>query len=63
MHKGKSKFWYGIRSDMGHIIEREASRMFPEHFSRCNQFLRHKTILINPYLLKKKAPELVIHKV
>lgn len=63
VHKGKSKFWYGIRADMGGMVEREASRMFPEHFSRCGQFLRHKTTLINPYLLKRKAPELIIHKV
>lgn len=62
VHQGKNKFWYAIKSDMGNILEREAERYFPEHFSKCGQFLRHKTTLINPYILKKRYPELVIHK-
>lgn len=48
---------------MGPLLEKEVSKLFPEHYSRCSQFLRHKTTLINPYLIKKKNPELVIHKV
>lgn len=37
--------------------------MFPDHFSKCEQFLSHKTTLINPYLLKRLHPDLVVHKV
>jgi len=62
IHEGKSKFWYAICYDDKHIIEKEAARLFPEHFSSCKQFLRHKTTLINPYYLKKKYPELRIVK-
>lgn len=48
---------------MGEYLEKEAERYFPEHFRKCNQFLRHKTTIINPYILKKKYPELIVHKV
>jgi hypothetical protein len=35
---------------------------FPFKAIDCTQFLRHKTILINPYKLKKVLPEISIHK-
>ena len=63
LHEGKSKFWYSIPESQGHILEKEAKKQFPEHFSKCNQFLRHKTSLINPYVLKKQYPQLKITKV
>jgi [histone H3]-trimethyl-L-lysine9/36 demethylase len=62
LHEGKSKFWYSIPSDQGHLLEREAIKHFPEHFSKCGEHFRHKTTLINPYLLKRKIPELKISK-
>ena len=63
LHEGKSKFWYSIPSDQHHILEKEARIYFPEHFSQCNEYLRHKTTLLNPYNLKKKYPDLRITKV
>ena len=62
VHEGKSKFWYAICCQDKEIIEKEAGRLFPEHFSSCKQFLRHKTTLVNPYYLKKKYPNLRITK-
>jgi len=44
-------------------LENFARQHFPEGFGKCKEFLRHKTILINPYLLKQKIPDLIIHKV
>ena len=35
---------------------------FPFKSIDCSQFLRHKTILINPYILKSQIPELKITK-
>ena len=43
-------------------MEREAHKYFPEHFSRCPEHFRHKTTLINPYLLNRKIPELKVSK-
>lgn len=63
LHEGKSKFWYSIPQSQGWILENEAKRLFPEHFGKCEEFLRHKTTLINPYNLKRKYPELKISKV
>lgn len=63
LHEGKSKFWYSIPASQGHILEKEAKRLFPDHFSKCEQFLSHKTTLINPYLLKRLHPDLVVHKI
>ena len=63
IHQGKSKFWYAVHYEDKHILEREALRLFPEHFASCREFLRHKTTLINPYYLKKKYPHLRISKI
>ena len=62
LHEGKSKFWYSIPYNQQQILEQEAKKHFPEHFSKCKEYLRHKTTLINPYLLKKLYPELKIAK-
>lgn len=62
IHEGKSKFWYAINHQDKQVLEKEAARLFPEHFSACKQYLRHKTTLINPYYLKKKYPQLRITK-
>lgn len=35
---------------------------FPERNLECSQFLRHKTILINPYLIRDEMPEIPIFK-
>jgi len=61
-HVGKPKFWYCIPLSESHKLENFARQYFVEGFSKCKEFLRHKTILINPYLLKQKIPDLKIHK-
>ena len=63
LHEGQSKFWYSIPVHQSHILEKEAKVYFPEHFSRCSEHLRHKTTLLNPYILKKKYPELKVSKI
>lgn len=62
LHYGKSKFWYTISPDNGYILENYARQSFSEHFSKCSEYLRHKTVLINPYILKQKIPNLKITK-
>jgi jumonji domain-containing protein 2 len=62
-HVGKPKFWYCIPLSESPKLENFAKQYFIEGFSKCKEFLRHKTILINPYLLKQKIPDLIIHKV
>jgi len=62
-HWGKPKFWYCIPTSESHKLENFAKQYFNEGFSRCKEFLRHKTIMINPYLLKQKIPDLIIHKI
>ena len=43
-------------------FESFAKECFPDGFNKCNEFLRHKTVMINPYLLKKNIPDLKINK-
>lgn len=44
------------------IFENYCKLKFTERNMECNQFLRHKTILINPYLIKKELPEVNLQK-
>ncbi|KAM6230456.1 lysine-specific demethylase 4C-like [Porphyrio hochstetteri] len=45
-------FRYAIPPDHGKRLEILAQGFFPDHSQRCNAFLRHKTILISPIVLK-----------
>ena len=52
--------WYGIPTDDADKFDNFSRKCFPESFRTCQEFLRHKTFLINPLLLiKNKIP---IHK-
>jgi [histone H3]-trimethyl-L-lysine9/36 demethylase len=62
LHAGKTKFWYCLGRDEGPKLEGFLRRHFSDGFSKCSEFMRHKTTLVNPYLLKKEIPDLVIHK-
>jgi jumonji domain-containing protein 2 len=62
LHYGKPKFWYCLPASEGKKIENFARTHFPEGFGKCKEFLRHKTIMIHPYILKQKIPDLKIHK-
>jgi len=46
----------------GKKLEDFAKLYFGEGFNKCKEFLRHKTIMIHPYLLKQKIPSLKIYK-
>mmetsp|Transcript_533 Transcript_533/g.560 ORF Transcript_533/g.560 Transcript_533/m.560 type:complete len:561 (-) Transcript_533:164-1846(-) len=61
-HYGKPKFWYALPTSEAPKLEKFAKQHFPEGFSKCKEYLRHKTIMISPYLLKQHIPDLKIHK-
>lgn len=62
LHYGKPKFWYCLAPSEQKKLEDFTRQYFPEGFGKCKEFMRHKTVMINPYLLKQKIPDLKIHK-
>jgi jumonji domain-containing protein 2 len=62
LHTGKPKFWYSLPREESPKFEHYARQQFPEAFSKCKEYLRHKTVMISPYVLKQKIPGLKIHK-
>lgn len=62
LHHGKPKFWYALPVSEGPKLEQFAKKQFPEGFNKCSEFLRHKTTMISPLVLKKADPTLKIHK-
>lgn len=62
LHTGKPKFWYCIGRKDYKKLDQWVKTRYPEPFVSCSQFMRHKTILANPYLLKKEIPDLQIEK-
>mmetsp|Transcript_28652 Transcript_28652/g.25620 ORF Transcript_28652/g.25620 Transcript_28652/m.25620 type:complete len:466 (+) Transcript_28652:232-1629(+) len=62
VHYGKPKFWYSLPPSERPKLEAFAKQYFPDGFNKCKEFMRHKTTMINPYLLKQKIPDLKIHK-
>ena len=61
-HFGKPKFWYSIGREDYKKFETFVKIYFPEEFLVCSQYLRHKTILINPYFIKHYLPEISLKK-
>lgn len=53
LHAGEPKSWYCIAPEHGKRFERLAQSFFPYSFKSCRAFLRHKTTLISPQVLKK----------
>ncbi len=60
LHFGKPKFWYGIPSQENDDFEKLARVTFPDAYKDCKEFLRHKTFLINPLIVKNNG--ITIHK-
>lgn len=62
LHCGSPKLWYTISPEHQKKFERWVKLHHPQGFVQCSQFLRHKTTLVNPYLLKAEIPDLLINK-
>jgi jumonji domain-containing protein 2 len=60
VHLGKPKFWYGVPPNEAEAFNKLASSLFPGAYQECPEFLRHKTYLIHPALLKKH--NITVHK-
>jgi jumonji domain-containing protein 2 len=56
------RFWYTLQVDEGPKLEKFARSKFPEGFGKCPDYLRHKTIMISPYLVKQAHPDIKISK-
>ena len=56
----KFRCWYGIPPEESSKFDELARRSFPESFKACPEFLRHKTYLINPLLVRKNG--INVHK-
>ena len=48
LHLGKPKFWYGVSPNDFDRFCLLARRLFPDGYSTCAEFLRHKTFLFSP---------------
>lgn len=53
LHHGAPKSWYAIPTKHGKRFERLAEGFYPNAFKECPAFLRHKTTMISPFILKK----------
>ncbi|KAK6621796.1 hypothetical protein RUM44_001603 [Polyplax serrata] len=53
LHFGAPKTWYSIPPEHGRRLERLANGFFPPNARSCPAFLRHKTTLISPPILKQ----------
>lgn len=60
LHFGKPKFWYGVPSQEDEALERLAAVKFPDSYRECKEFMRHKTFLINPIIVKNNG--ITVHK-
>ena len=62
MHYGNPKFWYCVSPKDHKKLEGYVKTKYPEAFLECPEYLRHKTVLVNPYELKRHYPGIELHK-
>ncbi|XP_060860643.1 lysine-specific demethylase 4A-like [Metopolophium dirhodum] len=55
IHEGYPKTWYTIPPEHGHHFESLATDFFPTEASNCPAFLKHKTTVISPDILKQNS--------
>lgn len=55
IHFGAPKQWYVIPPESADKFERYASNLYSKEAIRCPEFLRHKSCIISPSLLKKNS--------
>ena len=55
IHYGEPKTWYAIAPEDGKRFETFAASLFAEQSARCGAWLRHKTSLINPQLIRQNG--------
>ena len=53
LHHGKGKCWYGVNMDCNKSFEAFVKSKFPDYFKDCPEFIRHKTTLIYPGVLRQ----------
>lgn len=51
LHFGKPKHWYAISESDNEKFENLIKKHFSEQLKKCDQYIRHKSILINPEVL------------
>jgi len=54
LHSGKPKCWYGVLPCDSEKLEEQAKILFPGAYQECAEFMRHKTYMMHPLLLKAK---------
>lgn len=62
MHYGSPKFWYCMGPKEGRKLETYVKSRFPEAFVQCPEYMRHKTVLVNPYELVDRVPGTIVRK-
>ncbi|XP_001948997.1 probable lysine-specific demethylase 4B [Acyrthosiphon pisum] len=55
VHVGYPKTWYAIPPEYGEIFEKLLDQIYPAETSRCQAYVRHKTIVLSPDFLKKHS--------
>ncbi|XP_059608456.1 probable lysine-specific demethylase 4B isoform X2 [Phlebotomus argentipes] len=53
LHFGAPKTWYAVPPELGRRMEKMANTYFEASHNNCKAYLRHKTTLISPQILKK----------